>query len=166
MAKGPKKTTPEAGGNVAGLSDAQRQALHLSRHVPDYEKALKAKKDAAAAFLVACSVIKADGGNVPQVKLTLLLRTPEGEQAWRDRVTMETEVAAWNGVGVQLDLDVNARQPAEDKAFDDGKRAGLSGASARPPHDPGTKQAQRWLEGHADGQAVLSAGFKPTEQAA
>jgi hypothetical protein len=154
------------GHNVAGLSDAQRQALHLSQHVPSYEKALAVKKKADADFKNTCKLIKAEGGSVKSVKLTLELRTPEGEAAFRVRMAQETEVAVWNGVGIQVDMFADERQPAEDKAFEAGKRAGMAGETAKPPHDPSTKQHARWLDGHAEGQAVLSQGFKPMEKKA
>lgn len=166
MKKDKKPREVKTGDNVNGLSDAQRQALHLSRHVPDYEKALAVKKKADNDFKNTCKVIKSEGGSVDQVKMTISLRTVEGEQAFRDNLAAMQEAAEWNGVGVQIDLEFNLRQPADDKAFDAGKRAGLAGESARAPYDPGTSQAKRWLEGHADGQAVLSAGFKPIDKAA
>jgi hypothetical protein len=161
-----KKETPEEGHNVEGLSDAQRQALHLSQHVPAYEKSLAAKKKADAEFKIACKLIKAEGGSVKAVKLTLELRTPEGEAAFRARVAEDAEVAAWNGVGIQVDMFADEMQPSEDKAFEAGKRAGMAGEPARPPHDPSTKQSARWLDGHSEGQAVLSKGFKPLEREA
>lgn len=161
--KNKPKDTPKEGHNVAGLSDAQRQALHLGQHVPAYSKALEVKKKADADFKNVCKLIKSEGGSVKAVKLTLELRTPEGEAAFRARVAEETEVAIWNGVGIQVDMFADQLQPSEDKAFEAGKRAGMSGESAKPPHDPSTKQHTRWLDGHAEGQAILSAGFKKLE---
>lgn len=164
--KNKQKPAVGEGHNLEGLSDAQRQALHLSQHVPAYTRALEKKKAADADFKNACKLIKAEGGSVKAVKLTLELRTPEGEAAFRARVAEQTEVAIWNGVGIQVDMFADELQPSEDKAFDAGKRAGMAGESAKPPHDPSTKQHTRWLDGHAEGQAVLSAGFKPLEKKA
>lgn len=158
-----KDESPKEGHNVQGLSDAQRQALHLSQHVPAYEKALAAKKDADAKFKNACKLIKAEGGSVRAVKLTLELRTSEGEQAFRARVAEETEVAIWNGVGIQVDMFADEDQPAEDRAFGEGKRAGMKGDPAKPPYDPSVPQYKRWLEGHGEGNAVLAQGFKKLE---
>jgi len=159
---------PAKAGHNSSLTDEQRQALHLNQHVPAYAKALEVKKKADADLKNVAKLIKAEGGSVSAVKLTLALRTPEGEAAFRAKLAEEHEVAIWNGVGVQIDLFADERQPSEDKAYEAGKRAGMSGETAKPPHDPSTPQARRWLEGHADGQAVVSAGFKvlPEKEAA
>ncbi len=152
------EASPKAGHN-SNLTDEQRQALHLNQHVPQYAKALEIKKKADADLKNVAKLIKAEGGSVNAVKLTLALRTPEGEAAFRARLAEEHEIAVWNGVGVQVDLFADARQPADDKAYDAGKRAGMAGETAKPPHDPSTSQFKRWMDGHADGQAVLSKGF-------
>lgn len=159
----PKDGEVPKSGHNSNLTDEQRQALHLNQHVPAYVKALEKKKTADAEFKNACKLIKAEGGSVKAVKLTIELRTPEGEAAFRARIAEETEVAAWNGVGVQVDMFADQMQPSEDKAYDAGKRAGMAGETAKPPHDPSTVQAKRWLQGHADGQAVVSKGFKTLE---
>jgi hypothetical protein len=156
--KAPQAKDPKPGDN---LTAEQLQALHFSQHVPSYKKALEAKKLADAALKNVCKVIKADGGSVEAVKLTLSLATPEGEQAFRDTMEMHKQVAVWNGLGIQLDMDFGEREPAEDRAYGEGKRAGMRGDRASPPYDPSTRQAQRWLEGHADGNAILATdGFK------
>lgn len=158
------KDTPKAGDNVKGLSDAQRQALHLSQHVPSYEKALAVKKAADKALRDVGKIIKSEGGSVAKCKRTIELRTPEGEAAFKAEMAELAEVASWSGVGVQLDLLANDREPADDRAFGEGKRAGMAGETARAPYDPATSQAKRWLDGHAEGQVVLSQGFKPLEE--
>lgn len=151
------------------LTDAERQALHF-QHVKTYQKALGAKKDADAKFKNACKVIKAEGGSVRAVKLTIDLQTPEGEAAFRARMAEEAEIAGWNGLGVQIDLFADERQPAEDRAFEEGRRAGMKGEPKKPPYDPSVPQYGKWMDGHAEGNAVLaSEGFKkltPVEQAA
>jgi len=154
-----KEGEPAKAGHNSSLTDEQRQALHLNQHVPAYAKALEVKKKADADLKNVAKLIKAEGGSVNAVKLALALRTPEGEAAFRARLAEEHEIAIWNGVGVQVDLFADARQPADDKAYDAGKRAGMAGETARPPHDPSTSQYKRWMDGHADGQAVLAKGF-------
>ena len=54
------------------------------------------------------------------------------------------------------DMFVDEREPAEDKAFAAGKRAGMAGETAKPPHDPSVPQYARWMEGHAEGQAIVA----------
>lgn len=166
----PKDDTPGKGHNSrTQLTDAERQALHF-RHVKDYEAGLAVKKKADADFKNVAKRIKAEGGSVAAVKLTIELQTPEGEAAMRARLAEMQEVAVWNGVGIQVDMFADERQPAEDRAYEEGRRAGMKGESNKPPYDPSVPQHQRWLQGFSDGNAVLaSEGFKrltPVEQAA
>jgi ribosome modulation factor len=160
--------SPGEGHNSTPLSDAERQALHF-RHVKEYERELAAKKKADAELKNTAKRIKSEGGSVRAVKLTIELATPEGEAAFRARMAEEAEVASWNGVGVQVDMFADEREPAEDRAFGEGRRAGMKGEPNKPPYDPSVPQHQRWLEGYSDGNAVLaSEGFKrltPIEQA-
>lgn len=158
------KDKPGIGHNE--MTEEQRQALHLNSHVPAYEKALEAKKAADAALKNVAKLIKAEGGSVAAVKLTIELRSPEGEEAFRARIEREIEVARWNGVGVQVDLFADEMVPSEDRAYEAGKRAGMAGEPRQPPHDPSVPQHHRWLDGHADGQKVLAtAGFKKLGEA-
>lgn len=173
--KGAKNKAKDSGGepgqghNSTPLSDAERQALHF-RHVKEYERELAAKKKADADLKNTAKRIKAEGDSVAAVKLTIELHTPEGEAAFRARMAEQAEVAAWNGVGMQVDMFADERQPAEDRAFEEGRRAGMKGESNKPPYDPSVPQHTRWLEGYSDGNAVLaSEGFKrlaPVETAA
>lgn len=166
MARAKKaKEEPAQGDNLKGLTDEQRQALHLNQHVPTYERALAKKKTADAEFKNACKLIKAEGGSVKKVKLSIELRTPEGEEAFRARLAEDAEVAAWNGLGIQVDFFADEDTPSDDKAFANGKRAGLAGEPAKPPHDPSTSQYRRWMEGHSEGNGILATqGFKKLQK--
>lgn len=160
---------PGKGHNNPPLNDAERQALHF-RHVKEYEGALAVKKKGDADLKNCAKRIKAEGGSVKAIKLSIELATPEGESAFRARLAEQQEVAAWNGVGIQVDMFADERQPAEDRAFEEGKRAGMKGEDRKPPYDPSVPQHQKWLEGYGEGNAVLaSEGFKrltPVEQVA
>ncbi|TIX28825.1 hypothetical protein [Mesorhizobium sp.] len=151
---------PGVGHNA--LSDEAMQALHLNNHVPSYERALKAKKDADAAFKNVCKLIKAEGGTVAAVKLTLDLRTPEGEAKLKAQIEESIRVARWSNlpVGTQGDIFGPDRRPPEERAFDEGKLAGMSGKDCKPPHAPDTEAYNKWVEGWHHGQSVLGAGIK------
>lgn len=165
--KGSKNKAKESNGDAAKpghnnppLSDAERQALHF-KHVSEYQRELAAKKTADANLKNTAKRIKAEGGSVRAVKLSIELATPEGETAFRARMAEEAEVAAWNGVGIQVDMFADERQPAEDRAFEEGRRAGLKGEPNKPPYDTSVPQHQKWLAGYGEGNAVLaSEGFK------
>lgn len=159
----------EGHNSVNALSDAERQALHFV-HVRDYERELAAKKKADADLKNTAKRIKSEGGSVTAVKLTIELHTPEGEAAFRARMAEQAEIAAWNGVGIQVDMFADEREPAEDRAFGEGRRAGMKGESNKPPYSPETSQYRKWLDGYSEGNAVLfTEGFKklaPTPEAA
>lgn len=167
MARGKKELKPvnSAGiGHNSELTDEQKQGLHLNNHVPSYERALKAKKDADAAFKNVCKTIKSEGGSIDEVKLTISLRTPEGEALLKATLEQSIKIARWNGlaIGTQGDLFGPDRRPIEERAFEEGKRAGLSGENCQPPHQPGTGAYDKWIEGWHAGQAVLASGFNKT----
>ena len=143
------------------LTDDQKAALFFA-HQRQYEKALEAKKAADAALKVVCKQIKAEGTSLDEIKLAQL--SPEVFEAQaRANVERTQRLARWLGmpIGTQLSLlDGPDRTPATDKARADGKRAGLAGLDCNPPFAANLPQAQFWLEGYHDGQAVLAAGFK------
>jgi hypothetical protein len=163
-----RKPRPSEGAPAPALTDDERHALHLS-HCRSYETALANKKAYDKKFKDACKLIKAESGSVEQIKQSILARTPEGEKQIRAEVESTIEVLRWSGVevGETADLFPVDRMPSVERARAEGKRAGLAGEAARPPHDPGTQQYTAWMEGYGDGQAVLARGFrKPGDAAA
>lgn len=161
-----EQSSPGAGHNQ--LTDDELHGLHL-QHVREYENVLAAKKTADANLKNCAKRIKADGDTVDKVKQTIQARTPEGEAALRAEIESTMEVLRWSGVevGDTKELFPEDRTPSVDRARAEGKRAGLDGKSAKPPHDPNTEQYKAWMEGHGEGQAVLAKGFKkPTAQEA
>lgn len=150
---------PQAGHNQ--LSEDERNGLHL-QHVREYEVVLAAKKKADADIKNCGKRIKAEGDSVAKVKKTIRARTPEGEDELRAEIEETMEVLRWSGVNVgdTKEMFPEDRTPSVDRARAEGKRAGLDGQTAKPPHDPSTEQYKAWMEGHGEGQAVLGRGFK------
>ena len=144
------------------LTDDQRQALFF-QHKKQYEKALEAKKRADADLKNACKLIKEEGSSLDEIKLALM--DPAAfEKYARDRAESLIRVAQWLGspVGTQFALfNEPDRTSSDEKAFNDGKRAGFAGEDASPPYAKHLPQAGKWLEGWHAGQAVVLAGFKP-----
>lgn len=168
MARKPKLTVvggpgpASAGPGHNGLSDDHARGLHLSNHVPAYEKALAAKKKADADFKNVCKTIKAEGGTIEQIKLTIQLRTPEGEKAFAEELAWRRRIAEWNNlqVGTQGWLLDEDRRPITERAYEDGKKAGFEGKDAAPPHAPNTEAYEAWLKGWHESQAIRAQGFK------
>lgn len=139
------------------LTDAERRAL-TAQHVPMYEKALRAKKDADAEFKNVCRRIKAEGGaeQVDRVKDQIALADPKTADKLKAAVQRQIEVMEWLGaipVGTQLSLFGEDRTPAVDRARNEGHQAGVSGQSMRPPYAPELPQYTAWVEGWQAGQA-------------
>ena len=150
------------------LTDEQRKALtFMSKR--DYKAALEKKKAADAYFKNTCKRIKSDGVSVERIKHLIQLEEPAGERALREKIEEYAESLRWVGVevGQQTDLFPVDRRPSEDKAFEEGKIAGMEGREPRPPYDTSVPQFQSWQDGWHEGQAVnrsLLAGMKKPDE--
>lgn len=155
-------------GHNSGLTDDQRQAL-TRQHMAKYQNALQAKKDADSALRNLAKTIKADlgDGGMANIKLLIQLETDDGETKFREEMERKAMVARWAGlpIGAQGNLFDEDRRPIEERAFEEGKSAGMSGKDAKPPHAPGHVAYDKWMEGWHSGQAVLSQGIKKTPEA-
>ncbi|MBB6306247.1 hypothetical protein [Xanthobacter tagetidis] len=167
----PSEAAPSAGHNQ--LSDEQVQALFF-QHKKKYEAALAVKKKADADFKNACKLAKSEIGDdaVERIKYALELETEEGEAKLKARMERQAEVARWMGlpIGAQASLFGEDRTPGDERAFGEGKRAGMEGKERRPPYDAATSQFRKWLEGYDAGQEVnrslMADAIKPLSEKA
>lgn len=155
-APGAEGGAPSAGHNSgnAGLSSDEARALFL-QDVAKYERALEVKKAADADLRNVGKVIKSDGFTLEQVKVAVAVKTPEGDAKERTKIRQALQAAVWAGVplGTQLGMfDDPDRTPAVDRAYDEGKQAGMQGLTRRPPYSPELEQHDKWLTGWTDGQ--------------
>lgn len=151
-------STPDVGHNSkTELTDEQKQALFF-HHRRLYDGRLSAKKAADAEFKNACKLIKSEGGSVADIKLSISLEADGGEEAMQQSIQDQLRVARWMGaaLGTQFSMfDATDRAPATEKAFNEGKRAGMAGETAKTPAGYTGEAEQQWLAGHAKGQEVL-----------
>lgn len=157
MSEGSNGQMGHNSGAMDGLTEDQQRALGFL-HKGKYEKALADKKAAAAAFLNCTKIAKADGVSVDDIKLLIRLDTPEGEASLRAELNRQLEVARWAGseIGTQFSLlDEPDRSPLEDRAFEEGKRAGMKGESLNSPYEgaAGAAYAEGW---HIGQEALFS----------
>ncbi|MDB5612120.1 MAG: hypothetical protein JWP25_9020 [Bradyrhizobium sp.] len=160
-------TAEEPKRTVADLDDDQRQVLFFS-HKKSYEDALAAKKTAAANFLNATKLAKAELGKgaIKDIKTALALELDGGEETLKADIENQLRVARWMGapLGSQADLFGDAdRTPLADRAFAEGRRDGIAGNACRTDHAPSTEAYTRFMAGYQEGQAAAIAkggGFK------
>lgn len=148
-------------GHNSELTDDQRQAL-TRQHKKKYIDLLDAKKKADADLRNLAKVIKADLGDngLLMVKLLIQLDTDDGEANFRAEMEAKAMAARWAGmpIGAQGNLFDEDRRPVGERAFEEGKAAGLEGKDPKPPYAPGEAH-EEWMRGWHDGQSVLASGF-------
>ena len=150
--------------SLAALTDDQQRAL-LLQGIQKIEVIEKRKAQTVAELRNERKKLIADGFTSKQIDFCLRLRDQDPKEAAAE-FAGAIQVAHWlaHPIGRQMGLfeDVD-RTPGVERAYEEGKTAGMEGASRSPPYDASTQQGQQWLRGHADGQAVLMKGFKPIE---
>jgi uncharacterized protein (UPF0335 family) len=143
---------------VGHNGDDADKALHFV-HLRDYEKALAEKKKADADFKNITKRIKAEGGSVDAIKLTIQLRGQEGEKAFKETMEQMLRVARWNGlpIGTQTSLFDEDRRPIEERALNEGKTAGMRGENPSVPnvYPPDSPAGKAWMEGWHEGQKAI-----------
>lgn len=155
---------PAAGHN--DLTDDQKQAL-LLQGVGKIEKLEAQKASLIADIRNERKRLKADGFAKEEVDYALWLRKSDDGEA-SARIEMQIRIARWTGhaLGYQAELfgDGVDRTPSVDRAYVEGKVAGMAGESAVLPQKwgPGSEQADKWMSGwHAGQEVLLSGGIKP-----
>jgi len=144
------------------LTEDEQRAL-LFQHKGAYEKALADKKAADARLKNVCKIAKAELGKgaVADIKDAIALEQPEGEAAHRAEIERQLRIARWMGASVRTQFSFSEDMtPSVDRAYEEGKRAGLKGDPASPPHDPSVPQYGKWMEGWHAGQGVLASDFR------
>lgn len=147
--------------SIAELTDLERKAL-LIDNVKSYEKLLAVKKEADAAFKNGCKRAKAELGPdaVDEIKDFILLRSPEGEKAFKARVERQMRIARYSGTApnTQFDMFASDSAPADERAREEGRQAGMEGEfMSANPYDPSLPQFSAWNEGWHEGQKAIFA---------
>jgi hypothetical protein len=98
-------------------------------------------------------------GAVDVIKDLIALQDPEGEAEIRANLKLRADAMRWAGLplGTQIELALGEvdRQPAVDRAFDEGKRQSAEGKPAKPPYDPSTPQYRAFLDGYSEDQTRM-----------
>lgn len=177
MGRKPKNHT-QAGDDArknSDLTDDESRALFL-QYVGEIDRSQRRKKELVnpidAAIKLARKKAKADGFTQKMIDNALRLRGMEPEEV-QGEVQSLMKVARWTGKapGYQPDMfevDFVDRTPVVDRAYEQGKEAGMAGDDLKVPdrYAPGSDTGAAWMKGWHDGQAVLASAFlkrKPTD---
>lgn len=170
---GKKKPAPGEIGHNSGvptpLTDDELHALTL-QHKKKYESALAKKKAADADLKNVCKVLKSDLGDSGLKDIKDMIASEEDgfDERFQAELERNARLARWLGldIGAQADLfsDFGGAKPGvAERAFEDGKRAGLAGEECKPPFNGGSEGHQKYVEGWHKGQADLAGLIKKTE---
>lgn len=117
------------------------------------------KKEAKAKAAVKSAKKLAEGEGIPwsTVQDLIALGTPEGEARIRAELQRRITVFSWEDFdsGTQFSFDdIPNRAPLTERAFEEGKRAGMEATDRKSPYDvPDASNA--WLDGYTAGQTLL-----------
>jgi ribosome modulation factor len=163
--KDPKKPKVPAadrsvGNNHNALSEEQHAALVLQA-CAKIEKLQTAIATATADIRNIRKIAKADGIVPAEINFALFLRKADPDDVV-STARMQDRVAKYlaHPVGTQFGMFEADRTPIADRAFAEGKVAGLEGKDFKSPHDESTEAGQQWMKGWHGGQAVLHAGIR------
>lgn len=135
-------------------SDAARALLmHHLNAIGPLEKQMAALKGKIGA---AYKEAKVDGISKKDIKFAQDLQKDRDEQML-ERRRRETEIALWlqHPIGTQIEMFDQDRTPVAERAFEQGKNAGMKGETCNPPHAESTEQGQKWIEGWHIGQKAI-----------
>jgi hypothetical protein len=99
--------------------------------------------------------IKTAGYSMQQIKISLLLQTPEGEAEFKAEMANRLLAAAYSDadIGDQLSLFLDTpRVPADDRAYKEGQSCAMKNEAAVPKYDPSTSQYKSFMDGYHDEQ--------------
>ena len=120
-------------------------------------------KSAAAKRRQYLKEAKEAGFSLQQIKISLLLQTPEGEAEFKAEMANRLLAAAYSDadIGDQLSLFLDGdRTPAVDRAFREGQSMAMKNEAAVPKYDPSTPQHAAFMDGyHAEQERQVKAGI-------
>jgi ribosome modulation factor len=139
-----------------GLTDDEKRALTL-HHKRLYEAADALVESAKADRTAVADLAKSDLGKgaLADIKDMILADNPKKMKSVLERAQ---RLARWAGlkVGSQPQLF----EAAQVDHAEEGKTAGMSGATCEPPKNLAHDAQQKWIGGWHEGQTILSAAFK------
>jgi hypothetical protein len=143
-------------------NDDQDRALFLQA-LPKIGQLRAALNTANANLRNAYKQAKADGFAKKDFDEAFLMQGAEGEKVKKATISRSLRIARWLGMdlGAQLDMfEQDARVPAIDRAYEEGKSQAMQGISLKCDYAQETEQYRTFAAGWHHGQEILSKGFK------
>lgn len=150
-------------GHNSEMTDEDRSLLrmHHVRKLLDIADRLKPIMDERKS---ARAEAKGDGFKLSEIDNAMRLATMEDTSIFVDEIKLMINIAkAFNALppGEQGDLFPD-RRPADERCFDEGKVAGLSGKNPEPPYGVDSPNGQSWMRGWHEGQRMMREDLKAT----
>lgn len=154
--------TPTTGHN-SSMTDDQRRKL-LMTAVGKIEPLLTKMASVSGEIRAAYKVAKSGGVAKADIDLAIKLQKMDEADVKAFFETRHTVLRyIWPHFAEQADLFGANRMPAVDRAFEEGKSAGMAAGPYEPPYGKGTPQAESWRDGYKAGQAVNLNGISQLE---
>lgn len=161
MAKAKKQDVHEeapataTAGHNSELTPSEWRALHFHhfRQIEDQKAKVKEAQDALKKLR---KTAKADGCVMADLDYMARCAELEDPSIVPEEIRRRAEIASWFALPVNYQPDMFAdRTPLDDRAFEEGKAAGLAGKNPEGPYDAASSAGQRWLEGWHEGQRIM-----------
>lgn len=156
------KEKPAKAANGVKSNDDQDRALFLQA-LPKVGQLRAALNTANANLRNAYKQAKADGFAKKDFDEAFQMQGAEGEKVKKAAISRSLRIARWLGMdlGAQLDMfEQDARVPAIDRAYEEGKSQAMQGISLKCDYAQETEQYRTFAAGWHHGQEILSKGFK------
>lgn len=116
-----------------GIVKAAQDALKKLKKTAKADKVVMADLD----YMARCAALE-DPGIVPA------------------EILRRAEIASWFALPVNFQPNMfDDRTPLEDRAFEEGKVAGLQAKAPEAPYDAASAAGQKWLQGWHEGQRIM-----------
>lgn len=154
MAKKAPAADPAPGHNSEPTAEDRR--ARFFNHYRPIAAQLEKVREAQAAYKKLRKEAKAEGIALWEIDYALRCAEVEDENVITDRIKREAEIAAWFALPIEFQPDMFGdfgREPAEDRARREGRKAGATGFGSNP-YDENSPVGRAWAEAWSKEQAA------------
>jgi len=152
----PEQTpAPETGHNSGELTPAERKALFMDHYRPIAAQ-LEIVSEAKAEYNRLRKLAKADKIKLADIDFALRCAEVDDGNIIVDDLRRQAEIAAWFALPVEFQPDMFGdfnREPSEDRARREGRKAGATGVGSNP-YDENSEPGKAWAEAWSAEQKI------------